>query len=232
MIAGEKIIAHRGVFNNTTIPENSMASFRRAIELFLPFELDVQLTKDNILVVFHDEDLTRMCGINKKIKDMTYDEIRNYRLLDTEEIIPRLSEVLELNNDMRLVDIEVKNTNRIQETVSELLRCISGYTNVVVKSFSPKIVKKIKSKKPDLKVGYLITDNYNNFFKNLFLKKKFMINYCKPDFISISDKLFKTDKFNKLSQKIPTQIWTIKYKVDVDNYNDITYICDNLPYNE
>lgn len=230
MIAGEKLIAHRGVFNNTTIPENSIASFKKAIELFLPFELDVQLTKDRILVVFHDDNLKRMCGIDKKIKDMTYDEIRNYKLLETEEIIPRLVDVLRLTNDIRLIDIEVKNTNRIQETVTELMNCISGYTNITIKSFSPKIVKAVKKRNPKLKVGLLITDNYNNFIYNLFLRGKLSINLCKPDFISISEKLYKTDKFRNISKSIPTEVWTIKYSSDVDYNNEITYICENLPY--
>ena len=53
-----KIIAHRGIFNNLNIPENSIKSFKKALRLGYPIELDVHLTKDNILVVFHDHNLS------------------------------------------------------------------------------------------------------------------------------------------------------------------------------
>ena len=61
--------AHRGLHDNEHgIPENSMAAFQRAVDKGYGIELDVHLTADNQLVVFHDDTLTRMCGINKKIR--------------------------------------------------------------------------------------------------------------------------------------------------------------------
>ena len=63
----DKYIAHRGLFENgSDHPENSLAAFKRAVEEDFGIELDVQLTKDDKLVVFHDGDLKRICGINKK----------------------------------------------------------------------------------------------------------------------------------------------------------------------
>ena len=55
-----KIIAHRGVFDNEKVVENTLESFKKAIHYHYPIELDVQLTKDNYLVVFHDESLRRL----------------------------------------------------------------------------------------------------------------------------------------------------------------------------
>ena len=72
-----KIIAHRGIFNNIDIPENSMKAFEKALKLNYPIELDVQLTKDNELVVFHDYSLKRMCGINRLVENCTYKELSN-----------------------------------------------------------------------------------------------------------------------------------------------------------
>ena len=89
-------IAHRGAFNNIDIPENSLLAFKKAIDMKWDIELDVQLTKDNVLVVFHDEDLKRMTGISKKICDVDYSELQNYHLLDTKESIPTFLEVLKL----------------------------------------------------------------------------------------------------------------------------------------
>ena len=87
-------IAHRGIYNNLNIPENSMKSFKRAINSNVSIELDIHLTKDNKLVVFHDDNLIRMTGTYKKIRKCMYDELKQFNLLSTEEKIPLLSDVL------------------------------------------------------------------------------------------------------------------------------------------
>ena len=61
----QKIIAHRGIFDNVLVVENTLPSFQAAIDLKIPFELDVQLTKDNRLVVFHDDTLKRLASSSK-----------------------------------------------------------------------------------------------------------------------------------------------------------------------
>ena len=106
------LIAHRGAFDNVSIPENSIKAFQEAIKLGLAVEYDVQLTKDNVLVVFHDDNLYRMTGIDKKIEDVTFDEINKLTLLDTKEHIPTLKDVLNLINNKVFMDIEIKNTKR------------------------------------------------------------------------------------------------------------------------
>ena len=64
------IIAHRGIHNNKDIPENSIPAFKKALEKNLPIELDVHLTKDNVVVVFHDSIIKRMTGANLDITEL------------------------------------------------------------------------------------------------------------------------------------------------------------------
>ena len=72
----KQYIAHRGLFDNESeAPENSIPAFQRAVQQGYGIELDVQLTTDNRLVVFHDETLQRMCGFDKKLTDCSYDEL-------------------------------------------------------------------------------------------------------------------------------------------------------------
>ena len=79
-------------------------------------ELDVQLTTDDKLVVFHDVSLKRMTGIDKDLMECSFDELENYRLLDTEERIPLFEDVLKvLKKDTPLV-IEIKPEGRYIET--------------------------------------------------------------------------------------------------------------------
>lgn len=70
-----KYYAHRGFHGEEGIPENSMAAFKKAKGSGYGIELDVQLTKDGVMVVHHDYDLKRTCGVNKKIADLTYREL-------------------------------------------------------------------------------------------------------------------------------------------------------------
>ncbi len=78
------------------IPENSMKAFRLAVRHGFGSELDVHLTADDRLVVFHDDSLLRMTGTDRRIEEMTWDELRQIRLLDTECRIPLLEEVFDL----------------------------------------------------------------------------------------------------------------------------------------
>ena len=68
-----KYIAHRGLFDNKLIPENSIAAFEKAVENKFAIEMDVQMTKDGVLVVFHDDDMFRMTGLKGDIREKTYD---------------------------------------------------------------------------------------------------------------------------------------------------------------
>ena len=107
------LFAHRGVHDNIKVPENSIKAFYLSIENNLNIELDVQLTDDNVLVVFHDESLRRMTGVNKNLNELRYEEIKNLKLLKTNETIPTLKEVLKLINGQVILDIEIKNTKKI-----------------------------------------------------------------------------------------------------------------------
>ena len=220
-------IAHRGAFNNIDIPENSLLAFKKAIKMNWAIELDVQLTKDNVLVVFHDEDLKRMTGISKKICDVDYSELQNYHLLDTKESIPTFSEVLKLIKGKVLIDIEVKNTKRIQETCKVLMDLLKDYPYpYLLKSFNPKIVRVLKDMS-NVEVGYLIHSKYRSRLLKILLQSKFVIRYSKADFLAINRKLLETRKFKKLSSNYPIMVWTINNKEDIPEEPFIA-VCNNI----
>ena len=75
-----KIVAHRGYHDiNIGIPENSILSFKRAIDKNYLIEFDLHLLKDGNVVVFHDDNLKRMTGLDSPIKDKTYPELQNLK---------------------------------------------------------------------------------------------------------------------------------------------------------
>ena len=111
------IYAHRG--NSGFFPENTMYAFKKSLDLGIyGIEIDVQKTKDGILVVHHDETLGRMFDGKGSIKKSTFEQLRELNLKD-EELknkadckIPTLEEVLEFIKDTDLtLNIEIKNNN-------------------------------------------------------------------------------------------------------------------------
>ena len=171
------IIAHRGMFNNKDIPENSYLAFKKAIENNYDFELDVQITADNKLVVFHDYNLKRMCNVDINLQKTAYGDLINYNLLDTNEKIPLLRDILKLNNDRLLIDIELKNTKRIKQTVYLLMKELANYKNYIIKSFNPRIVRFIRDNYPNVECGLLLTHDYKNTFYNLLLLHCHNLNF-------------------------------------------------------
>ena len=227
MTINGNIIAHRGIHDNKETPENSLKAFAKALNRNIPIELDVQLTKDNIIVVFHDYSLFRMTGKKAYLQDLTYNELQELYLLDTKEKIPTLKEVLDLIQGKVLIDIEVKNSNSIDKLCRILKEELFNYNNYILKSFHPLIVRKLKKVFPNKEVGFLINDHYSNYLYDRLVTSKVLLNFLKPDFLAISKKLLKTKKFNSLEKKYPVLVWTITDKGELEKDNKI-YICNNL----
>lgn len=103
------VYAHRGLHDNeTNAPENSLQAFRRALNAGFGIEMDVQLTKDKIPVIFHDFILNRVCGVEGKVCDYTYEELQQFSLCGSEEKMPKLEDVLNMIQGKVPLIIELK----------------------------------------------------------------------------------------------------------------------------
>lgn len=124
------MFAHRGYHCvERMIPENSMAAFQAAVDHNYGIELDVHLTKDHKLVVFHDHTLNRMCNRSGIIEQMTVDELKQCRLLGTNESIPLLQDVLDLVDGRVPILIELKlrkNAFLISKKTYDVLKLYHG----------------------------------------------------------------------------------------------------------
>ncbi len=123
------VMAHRGF--SGIAPENTMPAFEKAIDAgFTAAELDVQMTKDGVIVVLHDRNLKRVTGVNKNIWDVTYDEIKDLdagshfasRYKGTP--IPTLDEVLKLCHGKLFLNIEIKRTGHDDGIVEKVVKLI------------------------------------------------------------------------------------------------------------
>ena len=135
---------HRGAYDNGAgIPENSIPAFRIASDLGVGVELDVQLSRDGQVVVFHDDNLKRVCGVDASVDSLDYEELQKLRLLGTDFRIPLFSEVLEVLSSSRApVVVEIKsgkNNDELCQKTLELLK--NSDVRYCVESFNPFIVR-------------------------------------------------------------------------------------------
>lgn len=218
--------AHRGL-HNEKYPENSIAAYKAAIEAGYGIELDLHLSSDGEVMVFHDDDLSRVCGENVKLSSLTADELKNKKLCGTEYTIPRFSEALSLVEGRVPILIELKGTTsdtRLCEAVAELLEGYNG--KYCVQSFNPFLLGWFKKNAPRVTRGLL----YTNFFKNSSGKKlndilltSMVTNIiARPDFISSDGRfldLFPVKLMRKL-YKLPFFCWTITDNEDFKRFSE------------
>jgi len=182
--------AHRGLHReDKSIPENSLPAFRLAREKGYGAELDVQLSRDGRVVVFHDDTLNRVCGVDARVDARNYEELRELRLCGTSETIPLFSEVLEAFAGAGPLIVELKTGPRnreLCEKTRELLRTYRG--TFCIESFDPRIVLWFKKNAPDIFRGQLACpkEDYGSMPGPL----AYILSRCKmniltrPDFIA------------------------------------------------
>ncbi len=218
-------IAHRGLFDNKNeIPENSLMAFRRAVVGGYGIELDVQLTKDNKLVVFHDANLKRMCGVNKKISECTYAQLKKYRLLGTEERIPLFSEALAVMSKDTPLLIEVKPYNKVSKTSETLWSYLKKYDGIYcIESFHPWVLHWFKKHHPEVARGQLSTNFMKNGSKETIFMRFPMTNlllnfWGKPDFISYEHRFANSFSYRLCRKlyKVKNAGWTIHSDQDLN----------------
>ena len=156
--------AHRGFHDNENAPENSMTAFRRALERGFASELDVHRIADGNLVVFHDDDLSRMTGAPGRIADYDIESLSKLRLSGTDERIPSFDEVLDLYEEsglQLLIELKVDKGNHkaLASAVAERLAAYDGA--FAVQSFDPRAIREFRKHIPEIALG-LLTKNYFN----------------------------------------------------------------------
>lgn len=188
-------IAHRGLFDNAgSAPENSIPAFKLAAEHGYGIELDVQLTKDHKLVVFHDATLKRMCGIKKAVSQCTYEELQNITLANSSVHIPLFRDVLAVVNENVPLVIEIKPEGNCIETAHALAAALDSFHGTFcIESFHPGVVYWFRKNKPHIARGLLSTDYKKNHLSKNPLAQLFLTNlllnwYAKPDFIAYNHK--------------------------------------------
>ena len=184
--------AHRGLHRaDRSVPENSLEAFRLAGEAGYGAELDVQLSKDGQVVVFHDDTLDRVCSVHGRVDAFPYEELRQMSLCGTDQHIPLFSQVLEVFGGRGPLVVELKTGPRNRELCEKTLALLEGYRgDVCIESFDPRIVAWFRRHAPKLLRGQLAApvEEYTKDGRGkaqAFLLSRCLLNFlARPQFIA------------------------------------------------
>jgi len=223
-------IAHRGYYNEKEgIPENSLPAFERAVKYNLIIELDVHVLKDGTVVVFHDDNLNRMTGVNKALKNCTYSEIKKLTLLDTNYKIPLLEEVLMLVDKKVPLLIELKIDTKVGVLESAIMNILRTYKGkYAIQSFNPFSLLWFKRNNPNIIRGQLSANFKNDkmFFLKKFTLKNLGFNVLtNPDFVSYAINALPNKNVENFRKKKLVLGWTVRNK---EQFEKGKKYCDNL----
>ena len=219
--------AHRGLHGNG-IPENSLLAFEKAVENGFGIELDIQLSKDGEVMVFHDYSLLRMTGVDKKLCELEASELCQIKLKESDQCVPTLKQVLELVDGKVPLLVELKGEDLNDSLCKKAGDILGEYKGAYcVESFNPLLIKNIKKYLPEVICGQLYTNLCREKKKvtplNVVLSLMIFNFLSKPDFIAYD----KEDRHSfpvlltvKL-HKAPNFVWTIRGEEELNKAHSL-----------
>jgi len=200
-------IGHRGA--RAYEPENTIRSFRKAIELGVDaVELDVRKTKDDGLIVIHDEEVDMTTDGKGKVGELTMEEIKELQIEKGEEI-PTLEEALDFIGRKVKILIELKEVG-YEDRVLDLVRRKELTDNVILVSFKEEALRRIRELDSEVKTGFIFARYRRPLDKAVELKADYVLSLY--HFTHTAD----VEKAHERGLKVI--VWTINKKEDVEEY--------------
>lgn len=209
-----QLTAHRGA--STSAPENTMPAMEAAVDQMADFaELDVQETRDGVLVLFHDSTLERIDGTRRTIRSLSWDELQQvdaggwYSEQYSGTRIPKLEDVIEYVRGRMMLNIEIKYAGASSDLPEKVVDCIRENDFVeqcVVTSTSLSYLKRVKAADSDIYTGYILSAAYGSYYEDDAI-----------DFIS----LLSSSANRKLVERVhacgkEVHVWTVNKKSELE----------------
>lgn len=180
-----KVLGHRGMGEGND--ENSLLSLIRAVQIGADgVETDVWLTKDGSLLLAHDEDLKRLYGVDTKVKEITYKELKKIGLISDEKLTTLEKLYLELPNNA-IVNVEIKDPDAAK-FVGPLVNSFNAIERTIFSSFHHECLLDVKANTPDAKIGLLIGEDAKGKDPVGYLEE--LLNRYKPYSLHLPVQLF------------------------------------------
>lgn len=225
------VIGHRGASGYE--PENTLRSFRRALELGADgIELDVHCHKSGELIVTHDETLERVAGARLSVRQAALDELRKIDIGKNERL-PLLKEVLEeFVQKFKVINIEIKShgikKTGIEQTLARLITDFKCAGKVLISSFNPLHLLRFKPIMPAVKIGYLLCPE-----QIIIVRNRRIIRQLKPNTLNLDKKMVDIKKFKVFfDMELPQWIWTVNEPEEMRfwlNQDRVEAIITNYP---
>jgi len=182
-------VAHRGLHDRAAgIPENSLAAFDAAAAAGYPVELDVRLSGDGTVMVFHDATLDRLTGQSGRVADTSAAELVQCKLFGTDQTIPTFADVLALINGRIPVIVEIKSfegpVGACERATLAVLADHGGH--FVIQSFNPRSLKCVRDLAPEIVRGQL-SGNFERYKSELPVPQRKMLRRLMFDYLSDPD---------------------------------------------
>ena len=211
------IIAHRGIYDNKKVIENTINAFKKAVNKGYTIELDLHLTKDNKVIVFHDDKLDRLTNEKGILKDKTYEELKEIKLING-DTIPLFEDVLSLVDGKVPLLIELKDDRKDHELEKEVSKILDNYNGLfAIQSFRPSTIIHFRIFRNKFIRGLLISPKSILKYKSL---RKIIL--CDPDFINVNKTLLNNKKIKEFDG---IKLAYVVDKSEKDKYSDK---CDNM----
>ena len=224
-------IAHRGFHSGDhNFPENSLIAFERAKVRGFAIELDVKILSDGKVAVFHDESIWRMTGLDREISGLDSLQMKQLRLLESDQHVPLLLEVLDLvRNEVPLL-IEIKNFGRARKLEEALASVLMSYSGpYAVQSFNPFSLKWFKVNAAYIERGQIAGDFRDirlPFFIKLPLRQLLLNGVSRPTFINYDIRCLPNRAVERAQRKgLPILGWTA---TTLNDYQAALNWCDNV----
>lgn len=177
--------AHRGLHRiDKSVPENSIPAFEHAARIGYGIELDVHITADGELVVFHDDELKRVCGVDGRLEDLTLDGLRQLRLCGTDNAVPTLQEVLAAVAGRSPLIVELKRGHANRELCRKVYEVMQTYSGPwCIESFDPRIVFWFRIHAPEVLRGQL-SARYSSLKNSTGRVTAFALSRCLTNFLT------------------------------------------------
>lgn len=230
-LSGVQISSHRG--NSHIAPENTIPALEHAISANSDYaEIDVQETKDGILVLLHDYSLYRTAGVRKYIWNMTYEEVLQldagawFSEAFKETRVPTLEDALNLCKGRIKLNIEIKTNNNVTDLEDKLVALIEQYgfeDQCVVSSTDYDALVQVKELNDNIRTGYILSGVYGNFYEN-----------DSVDFFSIRSNFITkslVDRAHKAGKEV--HAWTVNTRQELERMKSVGIDCvitDNPTY--
>lgn len=202
-----KLQAHRG-FHVEGVSENSMAALAAAKKQgYQMAEFDVQITRDGVPVIFHDFDLKKLLKINVTISELSFSDLQKLGTFD------RLKDVLSSSDRPDFLNIEIKSKNLIQfpleDAVVELISEMNCADQVMISSFNPWALLRIKYLNSQLSRALLVTDEPEiwNFY---YLRRMWTVPLVEPHVLNVRHSMINSNLISRLTNfNVLTSAWTV-----------------------